>query len=278
MVVGGTLLQDQMIARVRQLCWKDERIVGAFMYGSFTKGEGDAFSDIEFYLYLDEAVYPAFQPPDWVAQIAPVALYLYNEFGSGTALFENLVRGEFHFERAGEMHRIRAWAQEAGFPPVEAMLIVDRTGELLGHLQAISGPGPARGTPATGFLVLASVSELDAVWDQRTGSWRARSRVGSAVVGAALPAVVRTPARSARPSTGRRRQRMSRTDLSPAAYDRYVACTASLCDGDLERAYRAAWTWGKEMVRGLASETGLDPLETLIQRLDKYIGEILDSR
>jgi predicted nucleotidyltransferase len=112
MVVEGTLLQEQMIARVRQLCQEDERIVGAFMYGSFTKGEGDAFSDIEFYVY----------------------------------------------------------------------------------------------------------------------------------------------------------------------YDRYVACMAGLRDGDLERAYRAAWRWGKEMIRVLAVERGVDPLETLIQRLDIHLGEILDHQ
>ncbi|HYN89578.1 MAG TPA: lincosamide nucleotidyltransferase Lnu(B), partial [Ardenticatenaceae bacterium] len=45
-------LQEEMIARVRQLCHADERVVAALMYGSFTKGEGDGFSDIEFYLFI----------------------------------------------------------------------------------------------------------------------------------------------------------------------------------------------------------------------------------
>jgi len=146
MVVEATLLQEQMIACVRQLCQEDERIVGAFTYGSFTTGEGGAFSDIEFYVYLDAAVYHAFQPATWVGQIAPVALYFTNEFGTGTAIFENLVRGEFHFERAAHMEQIRAWKQEAGFPPVESMLLLDRTGELTEHLRFISGLGPDRGT------------------------------------------------------------------------------------------------------------------------------------
>ena len=115
------------------------------MYGSFTKGEGDAFSDIEFCVYLDEATYSAWDAPAWVAQVAPVALYLTNEFGTGTAIFENLVRGEFHFEPAADMGQIRAWKQDAGFPAAEAMLIVDRSGELTEHLQYISGPGPERG-------------------------------------------------------------------------------------------------------------------------------------
>jgi lincosamide nucleotidyltransferase len=276
MVAKKILPQDRMIDRVRQLCWEDERIVGAFMYGSFTRGEGDAFSDIEFYVYLDEASYPAFQPPVWVAQIAPVALYLYNEFGSGTAIFENLVRGEFHFERAEEMTRIRGWKHEAGFPPAEAMLIVDRTGELLDHLRTISGPGPARGTPQQvsqlwhrflnwmlfGASVLARGERARALevlwWVQRYLLWFARLREGATMHW-------QTPSKSVE------------SDLSPAAYDRYAACTANLRGTDLERAYGAAWVWGKEMIRVLAAERDLDPQSALLQRLDTHFAGLMDK-
>ena len=44
------LIQEAMIQRVRELCGADARVTGAFMYGSFTLGEGDAYSDIEFYI------------------------------------------------------------------------------------------------------------------------------------------------------------------------------------------------------------------------------------
>ncbi len=44
------LIQEVMIERVRELCHADRRVTGAFMYGSFTLGEGDEFSDIEFYV------------------------------------------------------------------------------------------------------------------------------------------------------------------------------------------------------------------------------------
>jgi lincosamide nucleotidyltransferase len=270
MVIEGTLLQEQMIARVRQLCQEEGRIVGAFMYGSFTTGEGDAFSDIEFYVYLDEAAYFAFRPAAWVAQIAPVAAYFTNEFGTGTAIFENLVRGEFHFERAAQMERIRAWKQEAGFPPVESMLLLDRTGELTEHLRFISGPGPDRATASQvsqlwhrylnwmlfGTSVLARGEHARALevlwWVQRHLLWFARLQEGST-------AHWQTPSKSVE------------EDLSSAAYERYVACTAGLSEADLERAYWAAWVWGKEMIRALAVERGLNLQQALIQRLDVYL-------
>src|SRR3954447_5748983 len=43
----GMPVQEAMIARLRDLCLQDERVVAALLYGSFTRGEGDAFSDIE---------------------------------------------------------------------------------------------------------------------------------------------------------------------------------------------------------------------------------------
>ena len=140
------LIQEEMIARVRQLCQEDEHVVAAWMYGSFAQGEGDAYSDIEFSIYVDDAVYDSLDPVRWVSQIGAVALYFVNEFGTGTAIFENLVRGEFHFECAVDMAQIRDLRHVSGFPAAEAMLIHDRTGELTAHLRTISGPGPDRRT------------------------------------------------------------------------------------------------------------------------------------
>jgi lincosamide nucleotidyltransferase len=276
MDVEKTLLQEQMIARVRQLCRKDERIAGALMYGSFTKGEGDAFSDIEFCVYLDETAYCTWNASAWVAQIAPVALYLTNEFGTGTVLFENMVRGEFHFERAAEMSQIRAWKEEAGFPAAEAMLIVDRSGELTEHLRAISGPGPDRGTAEQvsvlwhrtlnwmlfGVNVLARGERARALemlwWVQRSLLWFARLREDSTVHW-------QTPSKNVE------------EDLAPETYRRYVECTAGLRSTDLERAYRAAWVWSKEMIHALAVERGFDPQATLVQRLDVHFETLLDK-
>jgi predicted nucleotidyltransferase len=64
------LRQEEMIGRVREACERDDRLVSALMYGSFALGEGDAFSDIEFYLFfrddaLEEIDEPPSSPRDW---------------------------------------------------------------------------------------------------------------------------------------------------------------------------------------------------------------------
>jgi lincosamide nucleotidyltransferase len=156
------------------------------------------------------------------------------------------------------------------------MLLLDRTGELAEHLRCISGPGPDRGTAGQvsqlwhrylnwmlfGTSVLARGERARALevlwWVQRYLLWFARLREGSTVHW-------QTPSKNLE------------GDLSAGAYERYVACTADLGEGELERAYRAAWVWGKEMIRALAIESGIDPREKLIQLFDGYLFGILGS-
>src|SRR5205085_9505038 len=97
MRMSKPVVQEEMIDQVRRLCHQDKRITAALMYGSFTTGEGDEFSDIEFYIFINNADSQQFNHADWVGQIAPVALYFVSHLGHERAIFENLVRGEFHF-------------------------------------------------------------------------------------------------------------------------------------------------------------------------------------
>src|SRR5437773_5178153 len=90
--------QLEMIEHVRTLCQQDERLVAALMYGSFAGGEGDQFSDIEFALFFADEQLPTVDQAAWVAQIAPVELYFVDDVGHHTAIFNNLIRGEFHFK------------------------------------------------------------------------------------------------------------------------------------------------------------------------------------
>jgi lincosamide nucleotidyltransferase len=126
------LPQQAMIERVRELCDQDDRVVAALMYGSFALGQGDRFSDIEFYLFFDDEASEGLQEEAWVGHIAPLALYYVNEFGNGTAIFENLVRGEFHFEAASNVSLVDAW-ESAWFPSLESAVLVDKSGELSGR-------------------------------------------------------------------------------------------------------------------------------------------------
>jgi lincosamide nucleotidyltransferase len=267
------MLQEEMIARVREICQVDEKIVGAWMYGSFTKGEGDMYSDIEFLIYIADDVRAGFDPVVWLSRIAPVGVYFINEFDVGAVIFENLIRGEFHFERASDMPRLRKYGRMSGFPPVEAMLISDRTGELRGHLAAISGPGPERGGREEtaqlwhsflnwmlfGSYVLARgerMRALELLWyvqryllqlarlaENQTEHWQ-------------------TPSKSAE------------RELSDRAQQRYQACTASLRGSELEGAYRAAWEWGVELASELVGRQPFDLHPALLQKMNQRFQEV----
>src|SRR5918998_397454 len=127
---GGQMLQQEvMIEKVRELCQRDERVVAVLMYGSFALGQGDRFSDIEFYVFFDDEALEGLTEEAWVSRIAPLDLYYVNEFGNGSAIFENLVRGEFHFEAASNVGLVDAW-ETAWFPSLESAVLVDKVGEL----------------------------------------------------------------------------------------------------------------------------------------------------
>lgn len=268
------IVQREMIERVRQLCREDKDVAAAWMYGSFTRGEGDAYSDIEFCIYLDEAVLDEFDPERWISQIAPVSLYMVNEYGSHTVIFNNLVRGEFHFDPVGEMAAIRDEGDLAGFPPPESMFIADRTGALRSHLRAVSGRGPER----------CNGAEISQLW-RHTLNWMlfgmnvlARGERARALE--ILWFVQRYLLRLVRIQEKRTEHWLTPTkaleeDLSPEAYARYRACTASLEDAQLEDAYHAAWIWGRALIRDLARDYDVEDQGPLIRKLDGHFADVL---
>ena len=93
------MLQQKMIERFKEACHGDERIIAALMFGSFAIGEGDAFSDIEFAVFIQDDSFEDFEQRSWLNAVSPVAAYFMDDFGHHTALFENGIRGEFHFMR-----------------------------------------------------------------------------------------------------------------------------------------------------------------------------------
>ena len=269
----NSMLQEEMIARVREICQADEKVSGAWMYGSFTKGEGDKYSDIEFLIYLDDAAHAGFEPIPWLAQIAPVALYFVNEFEVGTAIFENLVRGEFHFDRTSDMPKLRDYGLISGFPPVEAMLITDKTGALREHLAAISGPGPA----FSGSAQTARLWHRYLNWMLFGSYTLARGERIRALELLSYPQ--RYLLQLARLAEGQTRHwltpsKSAESELSDEAQQRFQDCTASLHGRELERAYQAAWVWGLELAGTLAEHQPFDSHPELLQKLDRRFKEV----
>jgi lincosamide nucleotidyltransferase len=136
------LVQERLIARVREVCAADDRLDAALMYGSFPAGEGDAYSDIEFWLFFEPRWRGQIDTRTWCLQVAPVLYLVRNEFGTDVAVFPGLVRGEFHFATTEDIQAVRTWpARGAGTDP---MIVLDRGGRLRPALEAL----PEHATPS----------------------------------------------------------------------------------------------------------------------------------
>ena len=263
------LPQHTMIRRVKQLCQEDERLVAALMYGSFTQGEGDAFSDIEFYLFFRDDELDALDQAAWVSQVAPLTVFFTHEFGTKVAIFDNLVRGEFHFEPAVNMKEVRAWPIRGETLDIDTMLLSDRMGTLREHLETLKSAELTRTSPEAlqtrcytfinwwllGFNVL--------VRGERARALDALSHVHRSLLYLVRAAEDKTEEHWLTPS------KRLEADLSSEAYARFTACTSDL--SSLEGAYKTAWIWGKELIRTLEAAHGFPLPDELLQRLDKRL-------
>lgn len=138
------LIQYQLIEKIREISRNDERISAVLMYGSFIKSEGDRFSDVEFYLFHKDGA--DINRREWVAVIHPVDMFFTNEFGTDVAIFDNLVRGEFHFLPVSEANVVRTWQGLTSFEYKDKMLLVDKEGHLADILKDIPATAPERNT------------------------------------------------------------------------------------------------------------------------------------
>jgi lincosamide nucleotidyltransferase len=263
------LPQEVMIERVRELCGQDERVVAALMYGSFVIGEGDAFSDIEFYLFFADEAAADFQEEAWVGQIAPLALYYVNEFGNGTAIFEDLVRGEFHFEAASNVGLVDAW-ESAWFPSLESAVLVDKNGELSGRVGRLVRRPPDLDTPERALFLCRSLTNWTLMGANlfRRGEHARAEAFLTLVHGHLLQALRLVEGKSANWLSPARRLE---EDVSATSYERYKACTAALEAEQLARAYASTWEWSRELMGMLAVRHALELPEALLDKLDRRL-------
>jgi lincosamide nucleotidyltransferase B/F len=263
------LQQEAMIERTRRVCREDERLVAAMMYGSFAQGEGDEFSDIEFILFFEDEALKGLDQREWVSRISPVGLYFVNEYGNGTAIFDNLIRGEFHFDGASEMATVvgESMRDADWLPSLEDTLVLDRTGELARRLQMVVGPPPERGTPGqVRFLCECFVN-----WFLFGSNLFARGELARSLD---LLGIVRDRllqmARVLDGSTMHwfNSSKFLESEISTASYASYAACTARLDRDELRDAYLSAWEWGRELISSLADRHGVLLPHDLEERLD----------
>jgi lincosamide nucleotidyltransferase len=273
------LQQEAMIERTRRVCRKDERLVAAMMYGSFAQGGGDEFSDIEFILFFQDDQLDDLDQEEWVSRIFAVGLYFVNEYGNGTAIFENLVRGEFHFEGASQIEAIvGASMRDADWlPSLEDTLLLDRTGELTQRLRKIVGPPPERDTPEH----VRFVCDCFVNWFVFGSNLFARDELARSLD--LLGIVQYRLLQMARVLEGStlhwfNSSKFLEREISAASYARYATCTARLDRDELRQAYLSAWMWGRELMSSLADRHDAASFEALLKRLDERFAGIFGRR
>ncbi len=131
-------VQLEMIEKVKSLAGQDPKVAAVLMYGSFVKGEGDRYSDIEFYLFHSREI----DHRQWVENIRPTRLFFTNEFGTEVAIFDNLIRGEFHFAPAEEVEVVKSWVGLTSLEYAGNMILVDKEGRLTDIMAAIDQRRP----------------------------------------------------------------------------------------------------------------------------------------
>ena len=265
--------QEQIIDRLRACCERDRRVVAAFLYGSFATGEADALSDVECALFFDDAALAELDRRAWVEQLAPVELWFADDFGHHTAIFERLVRGEFHFSSRHRIDEVAGWRGNAWLRSLESALLVDRTGELAAALAHLVGPPPPPALEQVGpGLVHNFINLVLLVGNLLDRGEQARALDALSHVQRKLLHLARLVegATTHWPTPSRRLEQ----DLTAASYARFRSCTSRLLPDEQRSALAAAWRWGRDLI---AAVDARHPVELPPGMLDR-ISDRLSGR
>jgi len=263
---NSELIQEVMIRRLGALCQRDERVDSGFLYGSFTRGEGDQFSDIEAILYFADDILSQIDRRAWGEQIAPVAHTFVNEHGIQTFIFENLVRGEIHFDPVSMIESLPVRAAGVRFPTLQSALILDRNDRLAPVLAQLVGPPIHQGTAQ----VISRLLNATLDWGLFGVSvWALGEYARSMEI---LHILHRQLLQLARIHEGQTANWLTpsknlENDLSSASYGRFVRCTASLEPRALGLAYDASLEWAADLLPALCAQHSLAYPSELMRRI-----------
>jgi lincosamide nucleotidyltransferase B/F len=261
------LPQHRLIQRVKDKCIQDDRLDAALTYGSFTKGEGDRYSDVEFWLFFTPKKLDYVDQEQWIEDIAPIYWSVINEYGTRVAFFkDHLIRGEFHFVPSSTMGGVKSWpAVEPG--RASEMVIVDHTDKLQGYIEAGEPTAPSspaqierlcgqflnwylfgrsvlkRGDLAQAHMILGIV--------QGHLIWMARLQEGST-------------------KHWQTQSKSLETELSQESYRKFVQTTARCDVHELDRAYQGAWKWASKLIHLLEQKHEFAIPTDLIEALAAY--------
>lgn len=263
------LVQEQLIARARELAQRDERVDGLLLYGSFAAGEGDEHSDVDLYVYVDDQAFDSFDEGLWLRELATVELSYRNEYGITTVIFEGSIRGEFHFEPTSSIPRLAQMMPGTWLTSTQNCVLYDPTGALTETLTDFLDVLPDRSSAASMEFLASSVTN----WLLMVDNLRRRGEHARALdflhrqVHPHLLRLVRV----AEDTTGNwlSPARRLEDDISPSSYQRFQACTTSLDPIGLANAVHHTWQWFLQLRQHLEVPV---PNDELIRELDDRLG------
>lgn len=262
--------QLELIERVKAQCISDPKIVAAMMYGSFAKGNADAYSDIEFVLYIPDEQFGTFDKRVWFREIHQTLLIFENEFGVTNVIFEELIRGEFHFCPSSQMAEVSSWKRTDWFPSLESTLIVDRTGELKKHLKELVGTAPIEEFQGEAQFV------ADSYFGWLLFGWSVLKRGEIARAHSLLWWVQWRLLSMIRLKNGQYENWLTPTkalenEIPEEDYQAYAQCTSELHRERVNVAYRNAWRLGKQLVTAMREKGEIEVNDSLVDAFQREI-------
>lgn len=266
------LIQNKIIQSVRDRCIEDEFVSACMMYGSFTKGEGDQYSDVEFYIFIEDDKMENFSSRHWVSEVYPIHLIFYNEYGTEVVIFSNMIRGEFHFLPVSKIEIIKSFKPTGLFPDPESMYIYDSTEQLKPLLDDLGGAGPDRMTDEN---VNFAFNNFVNAWLMGVNVMRrgelARSLEALTLVQRYILQLIRL-----KENTVERWLNSTKNleeDISAESYKDYVSITSKLKENEIKTAYKNALNIVEALNEVLGSLYMVDVDKNLISKLYSYLNE-----
>jgi lincosamide nucleotidyltransferase len=270
--VLNLLIQKKIIQNVKNKCIEDESVSACMMYGSFTKGEGDQYSDVEFYIFIRDHDINHFNSRHWISEVNAADLIFYNEYGTEVVIFSNMIRGEFHFLPESKMEIIKSFTSTGVFPNPESMYIYDSTEQLRPLLEGLGGSGPERMTDKNVNFAFNNVANawLMGVNIMKRGEL-ARSLEILTQVQKYILQLIRVKEKTVERWLNSTKN--LEMDISVESYHDYASITAKLRECELKTAYRNALKMVEKLYHNLGPSYMVDIDQGFIKKLYIHLNE-----
>jgi lincosamide nucleotidyltransferase len=259
------LEQERLIKKVKEVATGDEQVKAVLLYGSFAYGEGDAYSDLDVYLFFDEDARDRVDRTRWLEQIAPVEFHYHNEYGIDTVMFRDLIRAEFHFEKSSDMDLIDQW--DGWFPSLDSCILLDRNGELERRLRRLIREPSARTESETVQLLVDNMIN----WMVMGANLIERGEfIRAYTFQSLLFSYLLKMVRVIEGRTGHwiNPFRGAEDEISAESYARFRECSASFESFDLARGFKCIWKWAHELIDTMRDRFGAEASSDLLNRID----------